>query len=248
MRIAVAGGTGTVGRHVVETATQAGHDVVVLSRSRGVDLVEGHGLAAALEGVAAIVDVANAGTTEEGRATDFFKAVAGNLQRTGARQGVDHIVTLSIVGIDRVPVGYYAAKLEHERVALAGPLAATVLRATQFHEFPAKVLGRSRRGGVARILNRRVQTVAARTVAAVLVELLAAPARGRAGELAGPEESDLVTLARAFVDRRGLQIDIVVDENGRTPTRELLPSDDARIEGPSFDEWLAGEDALGISI
>jgi nucleoside-diphosphate-sugar epimerase len=38
MRIAVAGGTGTVGRHVVAHAQNAGHDVVVLSRSRGVDV------------------------------------------------------------------------------------------------------------------------------------------------------------------------------------------------------------------
>jgi uncharacterized protein YbjT (DUF2867 family) len=247
MRIAVAGGTGTVGRHVVDVARHAGYDVVVLSRSGGVDLVDGYGLAGALEGVMAIVDVTNAGTTQ-GPATDFFQAVAGNLQRAGAQQGVEHIVTLSIVGIDRVPVGYYAAKLEHERAALAGPLPATVLRTTQFHEFPAHVLRRSRQGDVARIPNPRVQTVAARTAAAVLLELLEGPPRGMARELAGPEESDLVTLARAFVERRGLQIDVVVDENGRTPTRELLPGDDARIEGPSFAEWLAGEEALAIEI
>jgi uncharacterized protein YbjT (DUF2867 family) len=247
MRIAVAGGTGTVGRHVVHGARDAGHDVVVLSRSGGVDLVEGHGLAGALEGVTAIVDVTNPGTTQ-GPATNFFKAVAGNLQQTGAQQGVEHIVTLSIVGIDRVPVGYYAAKLEHERAALGGPLPATVLRATQFHEFPAQVLRRSRQGDVARIPNPRVQTVAARTVAAVLVELAEGPPRGLARDLAGPEESDLVTLARAFVERRGLQIDVVVDENGRMPARALLPGDDARIEGPSFAEWLAGDDALAIRI
>jgi uncharacterized protein YbjT (DUF2867 family) len=247
MRIAVAGGTGTVGRHVVDVARHAGHGVVVLSRSGGVDLVEGRGLAGALECVTAIVDVTNAGTGQ-GPATHFFKAVAANLQRAGAQQGVEHIVTLSIVGIDHVPVGYYAAKLEHERATLAGPLPATVLRATQFHEFPAQVLRRSRQGDVARISNPRVQTVAARTVAAVLVELAEGPPRGRARELAGPEESDLVTLARAFVERRGLRIEVVVDENDAMPARVLLPGDRARLEGPSFAEWLAGEDALAIEI
>jgi hypothetical protein len=55
-------------------------------------------------------------------------------------------------------------------------------------------------------------------------------------------------LARAFVKRRGLQIDVVVDENGGMPMRELLPGDDVRIEGPSFADWLAGEDAFAISI
>jgi hypothetical protein len=220
----------------------------VLSRSRGVDLVDGRGLSGALEGCAAIVDVTNAGTTEQGPATDFFTAVGGNLQRAGAEQGVEHIVTLSIVGIDRAPFGYYAAKLAHERAAREGDVPATVLRATQFHEFPAQVLRRNRRDGIAHIPDRRVQTVAARTVAAVLVELLERRPRDRAEELAGPEEADLVPLARRFAERRGLRIDVVADENRRIPPRALLPGDGARIEGPSFDEWLEGEDALAIRI
>jgi uncharacterized protein YbjT (DUF2867 family) len=48
MRIAVVGGTGTVGRHVAAQAREAGHEVVVLSRSRGVDVRTGQGLAGAL--------------------------------------------------------------------------------------------------------------------------------------------------------------------------------------------------------
>jgi hypothetical protein len=64
---------------------------------------------------------------------------SGALQRTGARQGVEHIVTLSIVGIDKTSFGYCAAKHEHEheRDAASGPVPGTVMRATQFHEFPA---------------------------------------------------------------------------------------------------------------
>jgi len=83
MRLAVAGGTGMVGRHVVEHARRAGHDVVVLSRSEGVDVRSGAGLADALRGV----DVTNAGTTERGAATGFFTEEADMLQRVGATQG-----------------------------------------------------------------------------------------------------------------------------------------------------------------
>ncbi|MFJ5914822.1 hypothetical protein ACIQFW_03335 [Streptomyces ardesiacus] len=43
VRIAVAGGTGLVGRLVVEEVTAAGHEPVVLARSRGVDLTTGRG-------------------------------------------------------------------------------------------------------------------------------------------------------------------------------------------------------------
>src|SRR5262245_22524966 len=112
MRIAVAGGTGTVGRHVVARAREAGHEVVVLSRSLGVDVARGTGLDEALTGVGAVIDVANPDTIERDRAARFFTDVAGALQRAGARAGVRHIVTLSIVGIEETSFGYYRAKLD----------------------------------------------------------------------------------------------------------------------------------------
>src|SRR5215472_11244678 len=84
MRIAVAGGTGTVGgRHVVAHAQNAGHDVMVLSRSRGVDVRRGEGLADALNGADAVIDVTHPDTIEQGAATEFWTDVAGALQRTG---------------------------------------------------------------------------------------------------------------------------------------------------------------------
>jgi uncharacterized protein YbjT (DUF2867 family) len=101
MRIAVAGGTGTVGRHVVAQAQKAGHEVVVLSRSRDMDVHSGDGLADALKGAGAVIDVTHPDTIEQGPATEFWTEVAAALQRTGTEQGVGHIVTLSIVGIDK---------------------------------------------------------------------------------------------------------------------------------------------------
>ena len=74
--------TGLVGRHVVATAQARGHEVVVLSRSLGVDVVSGDGLADALAGVQTIVDVTNSPSQDERAATDFFVAAAGNLQRS----------------------------------------------------------------------------------------------------------------------------------------------------------------------
>ena len=250
MRIAVAGATGLVGRHVVEHAERAGHDAVALSRSSGVDVRRGEGLADALAGVDVVVDVTNAGTTEQEPATAFFTEAATTLQRVGAERGVGHIVTLSIVGIDRAPVGYYAAKLAHERAATTGPVTATILRATQFHEFPAQLIGWTRNGAEASVFDLRVQTVAARTVAGVLVELAEGAPLGRAPDLAGPREADLVALARAFVERRGEPITVHADAESVAgiPPRALLPDDGARIEGPTFEEWLAGEDAAALTL
>ena len=250
MRIAVAGSTGTVGRHVVECAKGAGHEVVGLSRSQGIDVRTGKGLARALSGVDMVIDVTNAPTTERKSATAFFTETAHMLQRIGAEQGVRHLIALSIVGIDRTSFGYYSAKLAQERAAAAGPVPATILRATQLHEFPAQLIARRRSDSEARVFDVRVQTVAARTVARVLVELAEGPPRGRSSDLAGPEESDLVALARRFVECRHLPIIVHADAASDIgiPPRALVPTEGARIEGPSFEEWLASEDAAALPL
>jgi uncharacterized protein YbjT (DUF2867 family) len=245
MRIAVAGGTGMVGRYVVLAAEAAGHQAVVLSRSRGVDIQTGRGLEAALDGAETVIDVTN----RREDAASFFVQVATQIQTVGAQRGVKHVVTLSIVGIDRAPDNvYYAAKLRHEQAALAGPVPATVLRATQFHEFAAQVLQWNRQGDVATIPNQRVQTVAARTVGQVLVELAQKAPLGMAPDLAGPEPADLVDLARAFVRQRDARVQVVADESGPGLPGVSLPGPGARLEGPTFAAWLASEDAARLPV
>jgi len=249
MRLAVAGGTGVVGRYVVEAARARGHEVVVLARSRGVDVRTGAGLDAALADVQAVVDATNAGMTDRAAASAFFADVAARLQEAAKRHGVGHVVTLSIVGIDRVPYGYYGAKLRHEEAALGGPVPATVLRATQFHELAAQWIRRNLDGAVARVPRMRVQTVAARTVGAALAELATAPPAGHAGELAGPETADLYELARAFAARHAPGITVEPDEAGPgLSDGALLPSPGARIEGPTFAAWLASADAAALAV
>ncbi|MBS1885975.1 MAG: NAD-dependent epimerase/dehydratase family protein [Actinobacteria bacterium] len=250
LRVAIAGGTGVVGRHAVEGARRRGHEVVVLSRSQGVDLLDADSLARALDGVDAIVDASNPESTEEEPATEFFTAVTGNLQREGARAGAGHLVTLSIIGIDAVPVGYYAAKLAQERAAAAGPVPLSILRTSPFHEFAAQMVSWTREGSRAKILDLRLQTVAARTVGTALVEIAEADPVGRAADLAGPEADDLVDLARRLVERREAEIEVEADTDGLEgiPRDAFLPGEGARIEGPTFGDWLASEDALAVPL
>ncbi len=257
MRIAVAGGTGVVGKFVVETAEAAGHDVVSLSRRTGVDVRTGEGLRAALQGVDVVVDTTNAGTTKRDKATAFFTEVTRNLHTVGAGEGVAHLVVLSIVGLERVPgYGYYAAKLAHEKAALAGPLPATIVRATQFHEFPAQILGWTRHGPFAVVPRSRIQPVAARSVGQVLVEAAVDPVpereRGPRVEVAGPEEGDLVTLARAVVGHRGDRLWVIPVRVPGPAGKAMrsggqLPTPDVRIVGPSFSEWIEGSDLALVS-
>jgi len=203
MRVAVAGGTGRTGRHVLDGLAGSGHEPVVLSRSSGVDLVTGAGLAAMLAGVGAVIDVSNVTTTRRAVAEQFFTATTTHLRDAAAAAGVGHYVLLSIVGVDRVDLGYYAGKRRHEQLLAAGPVPWTVLRVTQFHEFADQVLERLR-GPVAVLPAMRSRPVAVAEVADALVEAVTAgPVDGYATELAGPEVLWLADVARLVLRRRG---------------------------------------------
>ncbi|WP_121257057.1 SDR family oxidoreductase [Nocardioides ferulae] len=243
MRIAVAGGTGVVGRHVVDVAWERGHDVVVLARAEGVDLTTGRGLAERLTGVDAVVDVTNVATQRREEAEAFFRAVTGTLLAAEAEQGVAHHVVLSIVGIDEVGLGYYAGKRLQERLVADGPVPWSVLRATQFHEFAEQVLGFARVGPVSLVPRMLSQPVAAREVAEALVDRAAAGPGGRVPDLAGPQQHDVVRLARRVVGARGLRRVVVPvpvpGEAGRAVrSGALTPATDGPRGRITFDQWL----------
>lgn len=249
MKIAVAGGTGVLGHHIVEACRTDGHAVSALSRRTGADLTTGEGLDAALDGVDVVVDASNIASQDKRRATTFFTTVTANLHQAGSRAGVKHLITISIVNIDSVPSGYYQAKLAQEAAARQGPLPATILRATQFHEFPVQIMDRFRLGPIAVMPRMRVQTVAARALGEVVAEVAAEPSPGTTINVAGPRSADLVELARAVIVRRGdKQRLIPVPIPGRAGramrSGGLLPAGDARLVGPTFDEWLTGDDVF----
>lgn len=246
MRVAVAGGTGVVGRYVVQALTDAGHQPVVLARSRGVDALSGKGLDDALSDVGACIDVTNVLTLHRRTSVAFFSTVTRNLLAAGQRAGVAHHVALSIVGVDRVGSGYYEGKRRQEDLVLTGPVPGTVLRATQFHEFPGQVMS-GMRGPVAVIPRMRVQPVAAREVGSHLAKLAVEPAGGLAAELAGPQQHELIDLARRLVTARNLRRRLITLRMPGTPGRRmadggLLPLGEGPRGRVTFEEWLAGGD------
>jgi uncharacterized protein YbjT (DUF2867 family) len=249
-KIAVAGATGRVGRHVVDVLEADGRDVVPMSRSSGVDVVTGEGLPEALAGVACIIDVATQPSPDQAAATAFFTAAARNLQEVGKRAGVEQIVVASIIGIDRFTAGYNAAKVAQERAMLSGPIPVRILRAAQFHEFVPELVEWGRQGEVSYVPSWPTQLVAARTVAEALAELAngSGPARESSGqpfpEIAGPREENLLDVAKLLAARRGDPLRIEVVSNAADPDSELyetgalLPGPDATLAGPTFEEWL----------
>ena len=255
-RIAVAGATGRLGPHIVDVLAERGHEVVPMSRSLGVDVVSGEGLAEALAGVETVIDAASHPTPEQGPATEFFLASSRNLQEIGAQAGVQRIVVVSIIGIDRFSAGFLAAKKVHEQAMLASPIPVRILRAAQFHEFVEPLLEWARQeNGVRYVPNMQTQPVAARTVAEALADLATdteavAPATGAAPfpEIAGPRAETLVGVASLVAARRGEKVRVEGFTDPADPDRDayanggLLPGAHAILAGPSYEEWLDSED------
>lgn len=244
MKIAVAGGTGTVGRPTVDAVRAAGHEAVVLSRAEGVDLVAGTGIDAALAGVDAVIDTANVSTLSAGDATAFFTTATGNLIAAARRAGVGHVVLLSIVGIDRIPYDYYAGKVAQERVVEASAVPWTIVRATQFHEFAAQLYQRAKLGPLHIAPRAPVQPIAAAEVGAHLATVAADPAQGRARDIGGPREERLDEMVRAYARHQGRRgwipsVSLPGAQMKGMRAGDALPGPDAVLGTETFAAWLA---------
>jgi uncharacterized protein YbjT (DUF2867 family) len=242
MRIAVAGGTGRAGTEAVASARARGHDVIVLARSEGVDLVSGEGVAAALDGVDAIIDASGARGKED--PTAFHEAITGNLATAGSR--ARHLVVLSIVGCDRASsYPLYGAKVAQERASAESGIPFTIARATQFHEFSEQAWGFGKRGPVTFAPRARIQPVAVAEVGARLVLLAESePAGGHAPDFGGPREESLVEMVRAYAkaahrSARIIPVSLPGDFGRALRDGSLLPGPDAVLGTQRFDEWIA---------
>jgi uncharacterized protein YbjT (DUF2867 family) len=249
MKIAVAGGTGCVGRLVVAAVRGAGETPVVLARAVGVDLTTGAGLDDAMRDVSTVIDVSNVDTFSRKKSIAFFETATQNLLAAGMRAGVSHHVALSIVGVDRFDFGYYAGKNRQEELVLSGRLPASVLRATQFHEFAAQILERMR-GPFVAVPASANQPIAAREVADALVTLALGERAGLAPELAGPERQLMVDMVRRLARARGSHRIVVPvrlpGSVGRAMLNGgLLPASPGPRGVQTFDKWLAAETAAG---
>jgi uncharacterized protein YbjT (DUF2867 family) len=251
-RIAVTGATGRLGTPLAEILRQRGHEVVEIARSRGVDVISGEGIDAALGGVETIIDAATGPSPDQEQATEFFTTSARNLQRAGAEAGVKRIVLVSIIGIDQFEGGYNMAKLAQERAMLEGPVPVRIVRAAQFHEFVGELIGWMTQDGVARLPEMKTQLVAARVVAEALADAAEEPEiqSGTTSEVAGPRAERLADAAAALFAHTGEEVEIRVGEGGplaifEGPDAEayangaVLPNPGARLAGPTFEEWLA---------
>jgi uncharacterized protein YbjT (DUF2867 family) len=219
--VLVTGGTGTLGRQLVPRLRDAGCEVRVLSRRRqdataGVefvagDLATGAGIEAAVAGADAIVHCAGSAKGDEDKAR--------NLVRAASRAGVSHLVYISVVGADRVPVvsrvdramfGYFGSKLAAEQVVAGSGLPWTTLRAAQFHDLILMVAEQMAKLPVIPVpAGFRFQPIDAGDVAARLVELALGSPAGLVPDMGGPRVYGVADLLRGYMQAAGQRRPIV---------------------------------------
>jgi uncharacterized protein YbjT (DUF2867 family) len=220
-RILVTGGTGALGRLVVPRLRDAGGTVRVLSRhsheaADGIEVVTGdlatsEGIDAAVDGAEIIVHLAGSAKGDEDKAR--------HLVRAASRAGARHLVSISVVGADRIPVvsgidramfGYFASKLAAERLVAGSGLPWTTLRATQFHSLTLLTVGRLARLPVVPVpAGWRFQPIDPGEVAARLVELALGPPAGLVPDMGGPRVYEMAELVRGYLRARGKHRPIV---------------------------------------
>ena len=245
MHIAVVGGTGTLGRLVSAELGRRGHQVRVLSRSSPdfqVDLASGRGLASALAGSGAVIDASN----NQRQARQIMVEGSARLLAAEEQAGVGHHVCISIVGCDRVSMGYYRVKVDQERVVAQGPVPWTIVRATQFHELVAGMFSRAARYRVLPGPAIPMQPVAAVDVARVLADAAESDPSGGRISVAGPQVASVRELARAWLSATGRSAVLLpvplAGSLGRALRAGALTAANADVTGAiTFADWLALE-------
>lgn len=263
--ILLTGGTGTLGRRLQPLLRAAGREVRILSRSahgrgNGItyatgDLTTGAGVGAALDGVETIVHCAGTAKGDGDKARHLVRAAT-------AAGGVRHLVFISVVGAERVPVvsgvdramfGYYASKRDAERVVEESGLPWTMLRATQFHELLlTMVRPMSRLPVVPAFGGMRFQPVDAGEVAERLAELALGEPAGLVPEMGGPEVRAMGDLIRAYLRAEGRHrpvVDVPLAGGAARALREgaNLTLPDHTAGRRTWQEFLAGRAPAAVT-
>ena len=245
MKIVVIGGSGLIGSKLVKNLRQLGHEVVAASPSSGVNTITGEGLAEALAGAQAVVDVTNSPSWEDKAVLEFFETSTRNLLAAEVAAGVRHHVALSVVGTERLlQSGFFRAKMAQEDLIKASKFPYTIVRSTQFFEFVNGIAQSATDGQTVRLSPALVQPIVSDDVADALAEVtLGAPVNGTI-EIAGPERLRLDELVRRFLSAKQDARQVVADVHARyfgidLNDQSLTPGDNPRIGPTRFEDWLS---------
>src|SRR5687767_2906543 len=204
MKIVVIGGSGLIGKKLVPLLRQRGHEAVAASPSTGVNALTGEGLAGALAGANAVIDVSNSPSFADAAVLEFFETSTRNLMAAESAAGVKHHVALSVVGADRLPdSGYLRAKVAQENMIRDSLIPYTILRSTQFFEFLSGIAHSATDGQTVCLSPALVQPIASDDTVAALADIVVGPPLDRITEVGGPERIGLAAIVERYLLKMG---------------------------------------------
>jgi uncharacterized protein YbjT (DUF2867 family) len=245
MKIVVIGGTGLIGSKLVAKLAAHGHDAVPASPDTGVNTLTGEGLTEAFTGADVVVDVSNSPSFEDTAVLEFFETSTRNILNAEAGVGVGYHVALSVVGTERLAEsGYMRAKIAQEKLIKNSPIPYTIVHATQFFEFAARMADEASEGDTVRVPPVLIQPMAADDVAAAVCNVTLAVPLNNTIEIAGPQPLRFEDFVRERLRSLGDQRAVVADPHARyfgaqLSERTLLPGDGAQLGPTRFDDWVS---------
>jgi uncharacterized protein YbjT (DUF2867 family) len=245
MKIVVIGASGLIGSKLVKVLRQQGQEVVEASLASGVNTITGEGLAKALDGAEAVVDVTNSPSYEDQAVLEFFETSGRNIIAAEVKAGVKHHVVLSIVGTERMQEsGYYRGKLAQEKLIQASPIPYTILRSTQFFEFLRGIANSATIELTVHLSPALFQPIAADDMVTTLADVTMNSAMNGIIEVAGPERVGMAELVGRYLTEMGDPRMVVADANARyfgarLNDGSLTPGANPRIGSKNFAQWLS---------
>jgi len=254
MKIVVIGGSGLIGKKIVNNLRQRGHEVVAASPSLGVNTITGEGLAEALNSTQVVVDVTNAPSWEDQAVLEFFETSTRNLLAAEVTAGVSHHVALSVVGTERLlQSGYFRAKKAQEELIQNSKIPYTIVRATQFFEFVGGIADVATDGDTVRLPSALMQPIVSDDVAAAVADSSLDVAVNGIVDVAGPDQIPMDEFVRQYFSVVKDKRQVVTDDNAPyygsidVNDQSLVPNGDrpARTASTHYQDWLSRSVAQG---
>lgn len=247
MKVVVIGGTGLIGKKLISKLRDLGYEAIAASKSTGVDILTGEGLAEVLKGAQIVVDVTNSPSFEDKAVLEFFETSCRHLLPAEKAAGVGHHIALSIVGADRAPEsGYLRAKLVQENLIQSAPIPYTIVRSTQFFEFINSIAGSNTKEQTVHISSAFFQPISADDVVNALLDVIKSSPINGIVEIAGPERFRLCELVEKYFKATNDPRTVIPDAEApyfgaKLRGDELVPHGKAYLGRINLANWLESQ-------
>ncbi|WP_421407569.1 SDR family oxidoreductase [Agrobacterium tumefaciens] len=244
MKYVIMGGTGFIGSKVVKKLTARGHIAIAAAPETGVNTITGQGLAEAMHGSHAVLDVTNSPTFEPQGILDFFRTSTSNQLGAEKTAHVRHHIVLSIVGTEKLGENaYFKGKSLQEQLVKSSGIPFTIVRSTQFMEYLSTIADLGGKDSQTQISTANVQMIAANDLVDALCDVVTGEPVNRIVQVAGPEREQMSDVVTRYLKARGDLRTVKADPDAlyfgsRLDTNTMVPEGKTLIGKTHFSHWI----------